>query len=179
MRQVLVLIALASLLAACGPETTASAGPEEKQKVTASPIKDPNLVVGDTAPPAGNGTTLAVLSYRSLSAAGGAKPDKGFEFSGIEVKGCAGPNSENSLMHIGPDAFSLRLSGGALVLPEHGGGKAKIREPILRAMNPLPGECGRGFVAFQTPRGERPEIVLYEEQFVLKDTIAWRVPQKG
>jgi hypothetical protein len=45
-------------------------------------------------------------------------------------------------------------------------------------MNPLPGECGSGFVTFQTPTGERPELVLYEEQFVLENTIAWKVPEK-
>ncbi|MBA3794370.1 MAG: hypothetical protein H0X19_09590, partial [Rubrobacter sp.] len=45
-------------------------------------------------------------------------------------------------------------------------------------MNPGPGECGRGFVTFQTPTGERPDLVLYDEQFVLKSTIAWKVPEK-
>jgi len=62
--------------------------------------------------------------------------------------------------------------------PEEFGEDAKVKEPALQSMNPLPGECGRGFVTFQTPTGERPELVLYEEQFVLEDTIAWKVPEK-
>ena len=60
--------------------------------------------------------------------------------------------------------------------PEGFGGEAKVKEPALRGMNPLPGECDRGFVTFQTPRGARPGLVLYEEQFVDKATVAWKVP---
>ena len=182
MRYVLVLIALAlvSLSTACGPSSAATAGSDAdgKHKVTSSPAKDPTLVLGDTATTADNGTTLAVLSYESPVTVKGAKPDRGFEFSGVEAKGCAGPDSENSLMHIGPGAFELRLQDGSRLPPEEFGGDAKVKEPALQSMNPLPGECGSGFVTFQTPTGERPELVLYEEQFVLEDTIAWKVPEK-
>jgi hypothetical protein len=175
---VLAVLALASLSVACGPGTAASAGTDadEKKKVTASPAKDPRLVLGDTATTNSNGTTLAVLSYKSPMAVKNAEPERSFEFSGIEVKGCAGPNSENSLMHIGPGAFELRLYDGTRLLPEGFGEQAKAEEPALESMNPLPGECGRGFVTFQTPAGERPELVLYDERFVLEKSIAWKVP---
>lgn len=177
---ILVILALLSLSAACGPGTAASAGSgaEEKPKVTASPAEDPRLVLGDKATTASNGTTLTVLSYESPSKVEGARPKQGFEFSSVEVKGCAGPNSENSLMHIGPGAFVLRLPDGTRLQPEEFGEKAKVKTPALQSMNPLPGECGRGFVTFQTPTGERPELVLYDEQFVLKKSIAWKVPAK-
>ena len=176
----LVTLALVSLSAAWGPGNPASTGSDAdgKHKITSSPARDPRLVLGDTATTADNGTTLAVLSYESPVTVKDTEPDRGFEFSGIEVKGCAGPDSENSLMHIGPDAFVLRLPDGDRLQPEEFGGKAKVKEPALESMNPLPGECGRGFVTFQTPKGERPELVLYEEQFVLEDTIAWKVPKK-
>ena len=181
MKHVLVLVALAlvSLSAACGPESAASAGADadEKHKVTASPVEDPTLVVGDTATTAGNGTTLAVLSYESPTTVKSAKPERGHEFSGIEVKGCAGESSENSLMQIGPGAFVLRLADGTRLPPEGLGDGEKVKEPALQSMNPLPGECDRGFVTFQTPLGERPEFLLYDEEFVLKNTIAWKVPQ--
>lgn len=173
---ILATLALATLLAGCDTNAAASAGSaDERRKVTVSPEKDPRLVLGDEATTADNGTTLAVLSYESPTTVKGAKPEKGHEFSGIEVKGCAGPDSENSLMHIGPDAFVLRMPDGAGVLPE-GGSRAK--EPALESMNPLAGECDRGYVTFQTPTGERPELVLYDEQFVLENTIAWKVPTK-
>lgn len=182
MKHVLVLITLAlvSLSAACGPPNAATAGSDAdgKRKVTSSPAETPTLVLGDTATTADNGTTLAVLSYESPVAVKGAKPDRGFEFSGVEVKGCAGPDSENSLMHIGPGAFALRMPDGARLQPEKFGEDAKVKEPALQSMNPLPGECGRGFVTFQTPTAERPELVLYDEQFVLEDTIAWKVLEK-
>ncbi len=176
---VLIMLALASLSAACDTNTAASTGSgAEEKKITSSPARDPRLVLGDTATTAKNGTTLTVLSYESPSTVKGARPERGFEFSAIEVKGCAGPNSENSLMQIGPEAFVLRLSDGTRLQPEGSDEKAKVKEPALQSMNPLPGECGRGFVTFQTPTGERPELVLYDEQFVLKKSIAWKVPEK-
>ena len=119
-----------------------------------------------------------MISYESSSKVRGARPEEGFEFSAIEVEGCAGPDSENSLMHIGPGAFELRLPDGARLQPEDFGQNAKVREPALQSMNPLPGECGSGFVTFQTPAGKRPDLVLYDEQFVLKPTIAWKVSRK-
>ncbi|MDQ3361371.1 MAG: hypothetical protein M3534_06830 [Actinomycetota bacterium] len=181
MRYVLVLItlALASLSVACDTSTTASTGSgAEEEKITASPAKDPRLVLGDTATTAKNGTTLTVISYESPSMVKGAMPERGFEFSAIEVKGCAGPNSENSLMQIGPGAFAMRLPDGTRLQPEGFGEEAKVKEPALQSMNPLPDECGRGFVTFQTPTGERPELVLYDEEFVLKNSIAWKVPER-
>jgi hypothetical protein len=72
-------------------------------------------------------------------------------------------------MQIGPEAFVLRLSDGTRLQPEGSDEKAKVKEPALQSMNPLPGECGRGFVTFQTPTGERPALVLYEEQFVPRE----------
>jgi hypothetical protein len=182
MKYVLVLIALAlvSLSAACSPSNAAMAGSDAdgKHNVTSSPAKGPRLVLGETATTADNGTTLAVLSYESPVTVKNAKPDRGFEFTSIEVKGCAGPDSENSLMHIGPGAFALRLQDSARLQPEEFSEGAKVKEPALQSMNPLPGECGRGFVTFQTPTGERPELVLYDEQFVLEDTIAWKATEK-
>ena len=182
MKHVMMLVALAlvSLSAACDTGTAAStgSGAEEKRGVTSSPAQAPRLVLGDTATTASNGTTLAVLSYESPTTVKGAEPNRGHEFSGLEVKGCAGPDSENSLMQIGPGAFALRLPDGTRLLPEGRGGGAKVKEPALQSMNPLPGECGRGYVTFQTPREERPDLVLYDEEFVLKSSIAWKVPEK-
>ena len=182
MRYVLVLVtlALASLSVACDTSTASSTGSEtdEKHKVTASPAQNPQLTVGDTATTASNGTTLAVLSYEAPAGVKGAAPQQGYELAVVEVKGCAGPDSENSLMHIGPGAFVLRMPDGTRLLPEELGEGAKVKEPALQSMNPLPGECDRGFVTFQTPRDERPELLLYDEEFVLKNSIAWKVPEK-
>lgn len=175
---VLVALALVLLSAACGPNAAAAgSGGEERRKITASPPEDPRLVVGDRATTDENGTTLAVLSYESPLTVEGAKPERGFEFSGIEVKGCAGPDSEQSLMHLGPIAFVLRTMDGDEIQPEGFSEGVKVKQPALESMNPFPGECDRGFVTFQTPRGERPELVIYEEQFVLKNPLAWKTTQ--
>ena len=174
MKRVLVLAALAVMLAACGPGPASAGSEDEKVRVTSSPASNPQLILGDEATTADNGTTLTVRSYESPWTVEDASPERGFEFSGVEVGGCAGPNSENSLMQIGPGAFTLRMPDGTTVLPEDGSG---VKKPALQSMNPLAGECGRGFVTFQTPRGERPDLVLYDEELALKKTIAWKVPE--
>lgn len=172
-----LVLALASLSAACGPAGSDAGETEEKDKVTASPTGNPGLVVGDTATTADNGTTMTVLSYEAAPLrVEGAKPDRGSEYSAIEVEGCAGPSSANSLMNVGPNAFVLRLPDGARVHSEGFSGDAKVKQPALRSMNPLPGECDRGFVTFQTPGGEKPKLVLFEEEFASAATIAWKVP---
>ena len=123
-------------------------------------------------------STSAIVA-RSPAGVKGATPEQGHEFAAVEVKGCAGPDSENSLMHISPGAFVLRMPDGTRLLPEGAEEGTKVKEPALQSMNPLPGECDRGFVTFQTPRDERPELLIYDEEFVLKNSIAWKVPEKG
>lgn len=180
-RRGLVLVALGLVLlsaSACGPNAAATGTDGEvTRKVTTSLPKDPRLVVGDEAVTNANGTTLAVLSYKSPLKVAGASPERGFAFSGIEVRGCAGPDSEQSLMSLGPNAFVLRTTNGARIHPEGFSEDAKVKQPALESMNPFPGECDRGFVTFQTRRGERPELVVYEEEFVMKNPVAWKIPE--
>lgn len=179
MKHGLVLVVLALMLRACGPEVAAAGSDgEERRSVTASPPDDPSLVVGDEATKAGNGTKLTVRSYESPLEIGGAMPESGSEFSTVEVLGCAGPDSEGSLMNLGPSAFTLRMEDGTEIqrvgFADEG---ARVRRPTLESMKPLAGECDRGFVTFRTPRGEKLALVVYEEEFALKDPIAWRVPE--
>lgn len=174
----LVALALVSISAACGPGTvgTVESDAQAKHKVTVSTIKDPRLVVGDTATTTEEGSTLIVLSYESPLSVEGAKPDPGSVFSAIEVRGCDGPSSGRDLMSVGPNAFTLRLPDGTRVQPEGFGEEMEVREPALRSMNPPPSGCDRGFVTFQIPRDEKPELVVFDEQFVLKSAVAWKVP---
>ena len=81
-------------------------------------------------------------------------------------------------MHIGPTAFTLQLSNdGTRVEPEvFDDGNATVKEPALQTTDPSPGSCTRGFVTFQTPRGSGPDLITFEEQFVLEEPIAWKVP---
>ena len=46
-------------------------------------------------------------------------------------------------------------------------------------MDAVPGTCDRGFVTFQTPEGEKADLVVFKEQFILKPVVAWRVPDEG
>lgn len=174
---VLILLMLASLSAACGINPVSSTE-SETIKLTNSPVENPKLALGDTATTTEDGNTLTVLSYESSLSVEGAKPEPGSEFSAIEVEGCAASSSGEDLMHIGPAAFTLRLSdGGPDVKPEIFGDKETIvKEPALHTTDPPPGSCNRGFVTFQTPRGTRPDLVSFEEQFVMEEPVAWKVP---
>ena len=175
---VLLMLVLVSISAACGPRAFGPTTPAEKDhKPTVSTAENPKLTVGDTAITTGSGNNLTVHSYESPLALEGSKPGSGFEFSAIDVEGCASPTSGDDLMHVGPNAFALRLSDGTRIMPEaFTMPDAKAKEPALQTMDAGPGECDRGFVTFQTPRDERPELVIFEEQFVeTRPGIAWKI----
>ncbi len=68
-------------------------------------------------------------------------------------------------MHVGSPAFVLQMPGGDRILPVKEAQETGVTEAVLETMDPVPGQCARGFVVFQTPRDERPEFVVFEEQF--------------
>lgn len=181
---VLVMLVLVSMSAACGPGATGSGEPDTAaygtHRLTISTAENPKLTVGDTAITTEAGNKLTVHSYESSLSLEGAKPDPGFEFSAIDVEGCASPTSGRDLMHVGPVAFTLQMPDGTRVMPEVFANKnAEVKEPALQTMDAGPGTCDRGFVTYQTPRGERPELVIFEEQFVTNvPDIAWKVPDE-
>lgn len=43
-------------------------------------------------------------------------------------------------------------------------------------MDPSPGECERGYVIYETPRGEKAELVVFEDTLTETQAIAWKVP---
>lgn len=174
----LIALALVPVLAACSPGTvgTVDTDAQAKHKVTASTMEDPKLVVGDTATTSEEGNTVTVLSYESPVSVENEEPGSGSSFSAVEVRGCDGPSPGKDLSVVGSNAFALRLSDGTRVQPEAFGEGMGVKEPALRTMDPPPNGCDRGFVTFRVPRDERPELVVFEEQFVLKSAIVWKVP---
>ncbi len=185
MRAGIAVVALAIMLVLAGCEATdagleePNAAVEDEKKITESPAKDPRLVVGDTAVTTKDGNELAVLSYESPVSVEGAKPEPRFEYSVIEVEGCASRSSGRDAMHIGSNGFTLRLPKNGDTHAEGFDGDAKVKQPALETMDAPPGSCDRGFVTFQTPKGERADLVLFEEQFVLKSVIAWEIPAES
>ena len=179
---VLILLSLASLSVACGINTVSSteSETEEAKKPTVSPVENPRLVVGDTAIATDDGNTLVVRSYESSLSVKGAKPEPGSEFSAIDVEGCAVTSSGRDLMAIGPDAFTLRLQDGTRVKPEvFSDQDAPVKEPALQTMHTGGATCPQGFVTFQVPRGEKPDLIVFEEPFVSEmSVIAWKVPNE-
>jgi hypothetical protein len=83
-------------------------------------------------------------------------------------------------MLVGPASFSLQMPDGARVQPETGGDVARVTERALVTMEPVLGGCESGLVVFQTPEGERPELVLFEDQFTTTDSMSagWTIPDE-
>lgn len=68
-----------------------------------------------------------------------------------------------------------------IVLPVKEAQETGVKEAVLETMGPVPGQCECGFVVFQTPRIERPELVVFEEQFKAEreaQPIKWAVPDE-
>lgn len=184
MKRGLVLIALlmlTSISAACGPGAVGSVDPdaETTREPAMSTAENLELVVGDQAVTNESGNKLTVYSYESPLTLQGREPDPGFEFAAIEVEACNGPSDGRDLMQVGPNAFVLRLADGARVKPEvFADGDAEVKKPALRTME-VRGACDRGFVTFQTPRGERPALVIFEEGFTTEaQPIEWTIPDE-
>lgn len=178
-----MLLVLASISAACGSGAVGSGDPDASAETTHMPTtstaENAGLTVGDQAVTNESGNKLTVYSYESPVSLQGAEPDPGFEFSAIDVEACNGPSAGRDLMQVGPNAFVLQLSDGTRVKPEvFSDADAKVKKPALQSME-VRGACDRGFVTFQTPRGERPDLVIFEEQFTTEvQAIEWTVPDE-
>jgi len=185
MKHWLVLVSLL-LIPVLGGCSFAGGGPaavgEKVGESTKSTTENAELVVGDTATTTEDGNTLTVFSYESpLAPTNSPEPGPDSEFSAIEVEGCASSSSGRDLMHVGSPAFVLQMPDGDRILPVKEAQETGVKEAVLETMDPVPGQCERGFVVFQTLRGERPEFVVFEEQFKSKTEappIRWTVPDE-
>lgn len=188
-KRALVLVALVLFSGACGSTSASGDQPETVTVIETVPAEEgsgraedegPELALGDAFTTSRAGNTLTVLSYESpLPPAESSRPDPGREFSAVEVEGCASRSSDDYRMLVGPAAFSLRMPDGARVQPETGMNAARVTEGALETMEPALGGCERGLVVFQTPEGERPEIVLFEDQFTTDAMSAgWTIPDE-
>ena len=142
----LVLVALVLVLGACGP----AGGGDQAETVTVIktvPADEgsgraeelgPELTLGDTFTTSGAGNEVTVLSYESpLTPAASSRPDPGFEFSAVEIEGCASRDPDNYRMLVGPASFSLQMPDGARVQPETGGDVARVTERALVTISGL------------------------------------------
>ena len=175
----IALLMLMSISAACGAVNSTEPDAETAREPTRSAAENRNLVLGDQAVTNESGNKLSVYSYESPITLEGSEPDPGFEFSAIDAEACNGPSEGRDLMQVGPNAFVLRLPDGTRVKPEVFADKdATVKQPALQSME-VRGACDRGFVTFQTPRGERPDLVIFEESFTTEaQPIEWRIPDE-
>ena len=189
MKRGLVLLALVPMLWACGPESGGSAETTTVTVTETVPASEGaessgkgtiELAVGETATTTEAGNRLTVHSYESpLPPAESSRPEPGFEFSAVEAEGCASQATENYRMTVGPSGFTLEMPDGMLVRPDVRMEDMTIKEPALMTAEPGLGECRRGFVVFQTPEGERPERVTYEDPLTTETPVVrWKLPNE-
>ena len=67
-------------------------------------------------------------------------------------------------MHVGSPAFVVQMPDGDRILPATDAQEAGVKNPCWRPWNRCPASANAAS-SFLTPRGERPEFVLLEEQF--------------
>ncbi len=87
------------------------------------------------------------------------KPDAGKQFAIIDVEGCAGSSLGDERRSLDMMDFSLTMPNNTRVGPTY----PSVVEPALSGTNLLPGECVRGLVTFQVPKGQRPSYVRFDQ----------------
>jgi Domain of unknown function (DUF4352) len=112
--------------------------------------------MGETATLA-SGDQVTVYSYTSSVAPPNqfSTPKPGNEFSVIDAEACAG----NASMSINPQSFGLQMPDNSRLDPAF----TSAVEPRLNLSNLAPGDCARGYVTFETPQGQAPDFVLFEQ----------------
>ena len=176
---VLALIVLLIVGVNIGRETSSTAPTESEQKTTqaekpkpettkakASSKTSPEIAVGETATLA-NGAKVIVYSYKPSVPPSNqfSKPESGSEFSVIDVGACAG----NAATSINPYSFALQMPDNSRLDPAF----VSAVEPRLNLTNLSAGDCVRGYVTFETPQGQTPSFVLFEQP--LAPAVKWAV----
>jgi hypothetical protein len=167
----LIVLLIAAVLVGVniGRETSSTAPTESEQKTTqaAKPKPDttkakaasktsPEVAVGETATLA-DGATVTVYSYTPSVPPSNqfSKPKSGNEFSVIDAETCAG----NAAMSLNPQSFGLQMPDNSRLDPAF----SSAVEPRLNLTNLGTGDCARGYVTFETPQGQTPSFVLFEQ----------------
>lgn len=133
------------------PETTPTSSVPARETVGTNPA------VGDTIT-AESGATVTLHAYESpMPPPDFAEPDPGHYFVAIDATWCASPESEHP-QHFSTNWFTLQM-------PDY----THVRRSTLQAKEPrlddappvLRGECARGWVMFQLPKGAEPKLVVF------------------
>lgn len=110
-----------------------------------------------------SGFEVTVHSYSSPVKAEGNeywrwKPDEGKRFAVVDVEGCAGNNLGDEERYLNPFDFSLQMPDNTRIVPT-----MSVVDPALGHTDLLPGDCVRGLVTFQVPKGQRPSHVRFDQ----------------
>ncbi len=140
--------------------------PKPETKAKAAPKTSPELAVGETATLA-TGDTVTVYSYTPSvpPPSQSSQPKSGSEFSVIDAEACAGDTATT----INPQSFALQMPDNSRLDPTFG----SAVEPPLNVTNLGAGDCVRGYVTFETPQGQTPSFVLFEQTNV--PPVKWAV----
>ena len=131
----------------------------------ASAESGPGVAVGVTrTSTSGDEITLHLYESPASPATARDQPEEGYEFSAFDIEGCAGQDPEGPLTWINPFLFRLVMPDNTRLQPEDPNVRAKKRS--LDHIDLLPGDCVRGWVVFQTPKGEKPKGMIFSSRGV-------------
>jgi hypothetical protein len=184
-----MLLVWAIMLVACGggdvvdrgtrvttEPTSEASSPSASPSATSSPLPSPapspspnTFSFGDTVESA-TGNQVTVYRWDTdVNWPIEARPGK--VLSQIEAKFCVGPNPPQSYdvgaLHL---AFSLEMPDHARIASEsqgYNGDEFLVQTNLMLGA----GECARGLVIFQSPKGKRPDYVVFSSSSVIKRNV--------
>ncbi len=176
MYRIIVLVAVAAILAACGSsEKRGAVDRGQKADVTSTRAPDATIAptvakafgVGDTVKTSA-GNTVRVISYETPATGLNrfVKPKDGMTLAAIDVELCAGVVPTSGSSGVNPYDFELQMPDNTRLRPSFG------KEPALHDTQLVANDCARGWVTFDVPLASKPSSVNYRGSSLIK----WIVP---
>lgn len=168
--------ATAVLLGACGrtasgldaPVATTAPPTSSTTTTLATPAEPAPLHIGEKAQTR-DGNSVSVLSWEQPVEGTAVEPGPGQEYGSAEAEICAG---RRGAPRVSPESFAVELTDGT----RRGRTYFGPREPALSGGSLAAGECVRGWLTFEVPRGQRPAYVVFKGSSQVRWLAGGRLP---
>jgi hypothetical protein len=166
----IVAFLLGGAVGAVLARTTETKGAAFAPPPTPSIVQTQTFQVGQSAKTV-LGNTVTFLSW-SPAPQIGAKPTKGEEFSRIQVKWCAAANLANPISATEiASAWTLQMADSTAISAQT---SPYSDQDLMGLVNTAvdPGQCLKGYVVFETPKGQTPQYAIFSGAQTLRWTVA-------
>lgn len=106
--------------------------------------------------------TAAVLKFRQPFPSRFPPDRAGYEFAGIEIRRCFKTITAKEGISVGWEPWSLAYTNGTIVEPPSSWSADHFSVPLYPRDRPVrEGQCIRGWIPYEVPKGKRPSSVAY------------------